>query len=183
VFAGVLALVFVVARHRNDIDLRIVPLSTPPPNWSIAAMGKTPILMLSFRARLAHRSPDSVEIVEAWLPGTACVSSFLPIVVAGPYDDPSMIHFGVRPIIARDGKALTKRVILVDQFGNEHRTRKSVTFAPFANNPSRWQRRTTEMLFLCWRNRYDRALCVIAHAGTQDLCQIGWNTFRLRRLG
>jgi hypothetical protein len=124
-------------RSVNKTDLRIVVLPTPPPRWGVGSMGNTAFLSLTLHARLAHRSDVSLELVSAHLPGTTCVAPFLPMVIAGPYDPSCMIHFGVRPIVAREGKNLKRRVMLVDQFGNEHRT-KPITFVPMVHSPQRF---------------------------------------------
>ncbi len=110
-------------------DLRVVVLPTPPPRWYIGAMGKTPILSLMVHVRMAHQSEHSLEITKVFLKGTRCEAPFLPIVVGGRYDPSTMLHFGVRPIVAKPGQKLKRRIILVDQYGNSHRT-ESVEFAP-----------------------------------------------------
>jgi hypothetical protein len=116
-------------RRGDKVDLRIVILPTPPPRWGIGAMGNEPYLSLMVHARLAHRAHESLEIVNVHLQGTTCTAPFFPIVVAGPYDPSVMIHFGVRPILAKESKTLRRRIILIDQFGDEHKS-KAVTFLP-----------------------------------------------------
>jgi hypothetical protein len=39
-----------------------------------------------------------VKIVQAYLKGTTLYEVFFPFIVAGPYDEPLIIHFSVRPI-------------------------------------------------------------------------------------
>jgi hypothetical protein len=108
-------------------DLKIVVLPTPEPRWSIGAFGTVPYMSLSFHARLAHREDYSLEIVKGYLEGTTCSAPFMPFIVAGPYDNSTTVHLGVRPIMVKDGESITGRIILVDQFGNGHRTEK-ITF-------------------------------------------------------
>jgi hypothetical protein len=131
-------LVFVIVMRRkkeiSKADLRIVVLPTPEPRWGIGAIKDVPYLSIHFHARLAHREKYSLEIVKAHLEGTTCVSPFMPVVVAGPYDRSTMIHFGVHPIFVQDGESITRRVFLIDQFGNKHVTEK-VTFKP-SNAPA-----------------------------------------------
>ena len=85
---------------------------------------KVPFMSFSFHARLAHKAEHSLEIVKGYLEGTECVVPFMPLVVTGPYDGSVMVHVGVRPILAKDGQTVTRRVVLVDQFGNKHRTER-----------------------------------------------------------
>jgi hypothetical protein len=87
-------------------------------------MAQTPVMTVSFRAQLAHTGKHSLKIVKGYLEGTECVIFYSDLIVAGPYDEAVMVHFGVRPIIARDGEAITRRIVLVDQFGNAHRTKR-----------------------------------------------------------
>ena len=121
-------------RLRDKTDLRIVVLPAPPPGWGMGAMGNVPYLSAHLHVRLAHRSETSLEIVNGYLEGTTPEAPFLPFIVAGPYDPSHTVHLGVRPIVAAEGKSLTRRVVLVDQFGDKHRTEK-VTFRP-TTNPS-----------------------------------------------
>ena len=86
------------------------------------------MLNLTIHANLAHRSEESVKIVKAYLRGTKPVGVFFPFFVAGPYDPPSVIHFSVTPVIVKGRDKLTRRVVLVDQFGGEHVT-EPVTFS------------------------------------------------------
>jgi hypothetical protein len=116
-------------RASGRVDLRIVVLSTPPPQWHIGAMREVPLMSISFRAQMAHLAGHSLQIVKGYLEGTECVGPFTPLVVAGPHDPPQTVHFGVRPILARDGESVAGHVILVDQFGNKHRTER-IRFAP-----------------------------------------------------
>ena len=109
-------------RARGKVDLRIVVLSTPTPRWNIGAMGQVPVMMVSFHAQLAHKAELSLQIVKGYLSGTECVTPFIPLVVTGPHDSSVMVHFGVRPIPARDGQSIVRRAVLVDQFGDKHRT-------------------------------------------------------------
>jgi hypothetical protein len=115
-------LVFVVVMRRkkgiSKADLRVVVLPTPEPRWGIGAMKNVPYLSIHFHARLAHQENYSLEIVKAYLEGRTCVAPFPPVVVAGPYDPSTMIHFGLHPILVEDGESVTRRVILIDQFGN-----------------------------------------------------------------
>jgi hypothetical protein len=111
----------------SKADLRIVVLPTPEPRWGIGAMKDVPFMSIHFHARLAHRENYSLEIVKAYLEGATCVAPFPSIVVAGPYDPSTMMHFGIRPILVKDGESVTRRVVLIDQFGNKHLTGK-ITF-------------------------------------------------------
>jgi hypothetical protein len=60
--------------------------------------------------------------------------------LSGPYDEPSLIHFSVRPIIVKGLNRLTRRVVLVDQFGGKHVT-EPVTFSTIPVEP--WRRGVT----------------------------------------
>ena len=96
-----------------------------------------PTLNLTIHANLAHKSDESVKIVQAYLKGTKPFGVFFPFIVAGPYDEPSLIHFSVRPVIVKGLNKLTRRVVLVDQFGGKHVT-EPVTFSTIAVEP--WRR-------------------------------------------
>jgi hypothetical protein len=151
--AVLLAIVFfVVVMRRNKgssikADLRIVVLPTPEPRWGIGAMKDVPYLSIHLHARLAHQESYSVEIVKAYLEGTTCVAPFPSIIVAGPYDPSTMIHFGVHPVLVDYGESITRRVVLIDQFGNKHVTEK-VTFKP-SNAPASRFGATPVKCFFC----------------------------------
>jgi hypothetical protein len=136
---GITAVVLtVVLRKRGGSNtktfLSVVILPTPPPRWSIGAMGTVPYLSVHFHARLAHRADHSLEIVKGYLKGTESVAPFLPLTVAGPYDPSVMVHIGVRPILVKDGQSFTRRVEFVDQFGKKHPT-EPITFNPSRPHP------------------------------------------------
>jgi hypothetical protein len=151
-------------------DLRIVVLPTPEPRWGIAAHGNTPTLNLHFLAQLAHRAEGSLQIVKAFLEGTKPAFAFLPIVVAGPYDEPQMIHLGVRPIIAKPGKVLRRRVILVDQFGDKHRT-ETISFQPIANDVRQFQGGASEIrCHFCGRSVSIEELSESSHVAAHRAC-------------
>jgi hypothetical protein len=116
-------------KSTGKVDLRIVVLPMPPPQWSIGAIGQVPFMSINFHVQMAHMAGHSLQIVKGYLEGTECVAAFVPLVVTGPHDESTMVHFGVRPIIARDGQTFARRVVLVDQFGNKHRT-EQIRFAP-----------------------------------------------------
>ncbi len=122
---------FAASRKKTGEKVKpgIVVLSTPPPRWSIGAMGEVPVMNISLHMRMAHMAEYSLEIVKAYLEGTDCVAPFFPQVVTGPYDPSVMIHFGVRPILAKDGEAFARKIVLLDQFGNKHRTER-IRFQP-----------------------------------------------------
>ncbi len=117
---------FAVFKKRMEakVHLSIVALSTPPPRWHIGAMAQTPVMNVSLHAQLAHTGKHSLKIVKGYLEGTECVAPFMPLIVAGPYDESVMVHFGVRPIVAKDGQTITRRIVLMDQFGKAHRTKR-----------------------------------------------------------
>jgi len=46
------------------------------------------------------------------------------VIVYGPQDETVRIHLVVNEIVARPGKKLVKRLIFVDQFGDEHVSKK-----------------------------------------------------------
>ena len=50
----------------------------------------------------------------------------------------------MRPIISKPGKTLTKRVILVDQFGDKHRT-EPIQFLPTKNDTARFLTGTAQI--------------------------------------
>jgi hypothetical protein len=125
ILAAIAGFVFAARAYRKrhtKTSLSIVVMSLPPPQWNIGAYGKTPVMFTNFQAQLAHTGPHSLKIVKVYLKGTKCVASFPSFVVAGPYDEPVQIHTGVRPILSNGKKRFTRRVILVDQFGNKHQT-------------------------------------------------------------
>ena len=144
--AGVV--IFVVLKLRKKptgkADLRIVVLPTPEARWGIAAAGTTPTLNLHFHANFAHRGSGSVQIIKAYLEGTEPAFPFLPMIVAGAYDESQVVHLGVRPIIAKPGKPLKRRVILIDQFGDKHRT-EPITFHPTVYDVRRFQSGASEI--------------------------------------
>lgn len=120
----------------KKVSLSVIVSTAPEPKWHIGAMGKTPMLNLTIHANLAHKSEESVKIVQGYLKGTKPVGVFFSFFVAGPYDPPSVIHFSVRPIIVKGLDKLTRRVVLVDQFGGKHITRP-VTFSTVTVEPYR----------------------------------------------
>jgi hypothetical protein len=134
-------------RARQGVDLRIVVLSTPPPRWHIGAKAQVPFMSISFHAQMAHMAGHSLQIVKGYLEGTECVAPFIPLVVAGPHDPSTMVHFGVRPILAHDGQSVARRVVLVDQFGNKHRTER-IRFEPSSQPATRFSSGGNAVL--CW---------------------------------
>jgi hypothetical protein len=58
-----------------------------------------------------------------------------------------MVHFGVRPILARDGQSVARKVVLVDQFGNKHRTER-IRFESSSQPASRFNPGGNAIL--CW---------------------------------
>ena len=101
-------------------------------------MANEPYLSIMVHANLAHRAQESLQIVNAHLQRTTCTAPFFPVVVAGPYDPPVMMHFGVRPILAKEGKPLRCRMILVDQFGDEHKSEPITFLPPLTSPPNRF---------------------------------------------
>ena len=95
------AAAFAVLKLRNKpigkADLRIVVLPTPEARWGIAAAGTRPTLNLHFHANLAHRGSGSLQIVKAYQEGTEPAFPFLPLTVAGAYDESQVIHLGDAP--------------------------------------------------------------------------------------
>jgi hypothetical protein len=172
-FAFAIAAVIVVRlRNKRDskIDLRIVVLPVPEPRWGIAAAANTPTLNLTFHANLAHRAESSLQIVKAYLEGTQPAFPFLPLVVAGPYGQPQVIHLGVRPIIAKPGRALKRKVILVDQFGEKHLT-EAVTFMPTSNDVRRFQSGGSEVkCHFCGRTVAMEELSESSHVAAHRAC-------------
>jgi hypothetical protein len=170
-----LAFVFVVAalagcalwflvykrRMKGRARLSIIVLSTPPPRWHIGAMAQTPYMNVSVHAQLAHTGEYSLKIVKGYLEGTECVAPFMPVMVTGPYDESTMVHFGVRPILAKDGKAITRRIVLVDQFGNAHRT-KRIRIEPGHHSASQFS--SSGNPIQCWFCRKTIALEELADA-------------------
>jgi len=121
-------------RMSHDHDLRVVVSEMPQPQWGIGAIANVPCLNLHLEARLSHRSEESLEIVKAYLQGTEPTGPFLPIVVAAPSGGRGVIHFCVTPVISKEGQELRRRVILIDQYGNKHRT-APVRFRPAKTHP------------------------------------------------
>jgi hypothetical protein len=134
-------------RTQGKVRLSIVVLSTPPPRWQIGAMAQTPCMNVSLHAQLAHLAKHSLIIVKGYLVGTECVAPFMPVTVTGPYDESVMVHFGVRPILAKDGQAITRRIVLVDQFGNAHRT-NPIRIEPGRHSASQFS--TSGNPIQCW---------------------------------
>jgi hypothetical protein len=116
--------------------LSVVVLTAPEPKWHVGAMGKEPMLNLTIHANLAHKSEVSLKIVQVYLKGTKPCGVFFPLFVTGPYDEPSIIHLSVRPVIVKGLDKLTRRIVLVDQFGGEHVT-APVTFSTVPVDPAR----------------------------------------------
>jgi hypothetical protein len=118
-------------RHkRKRVDLRMVAGNSTQNVWSVGARGSEPILTVSFTMSFAHREPNlSLIIKKTYLEGTEPVISISKIVVAGPYGEEETIHLMLRPVIAKPGKALKGRVVLVDQFGDKHLSER-ITFMP-----------------------------------------------------
>jgi hypothetical protein len=121
--------------------LSVIVLTAPEPKWHIGAKGKEPMLNLTIHVNLAHTSDIPLKIVQAYLKGTKPYGVFFQFIVGGPYDEPSIIHFYVRPIIVKGLDKLTRRVVLVDQFGGEHVT-APVTFSTIPVEP--WRRGVTD---------------------------------------
>jgi len=164
----------VIVRLKNKpsgkTDLRIVVLPMPEPRWGIAAVGNTPTLNLTFHANLAHRAHGSLQIVKAYLEGTQPAFPFIPLVVAGPYEEAQVIHLGVRPIVAKPGGALRRRVILVDQFGDKHRT-EAITFQPTVNDVRRFQSGASEIkCHVCGRSIAMEELSESSHVAAHRAC-------------
>lgn len=166
--------IIVTVRLRNKppgtTDLRIVVLPTPVPRWGIGALANTPTLNLTFHAKLSHRAQGSLQIVKAYLDGTQPASPFIPLTIAGPYDESQVIHLGVRPIAAKTGKPLKRRVILVDQFGDKHRT-EAITFQPTVNDVRRFQSGTSEIkCHFCGRSIAMEDLSESSHVAAHRAC-------------
>jgi hypothetical protein len=154
----------------SKTDLRIVVLPMPEPRWKIAAVGNAPTLNLTFHANLAHRTQGSLQIVKAYLEGTQPAFQFIPLVVAGPYDESQVIHLGVRPIVAKPGKAQKRRAILVDQFGDEHRT-EAITFQPTVHDVRRFQSGASEIkCHFCGRSIAMEELSESSHVAAHRAC-------------
>ncbi len=114
-------------RLAGKSDLGIVVLSAPPARWSKSGKANLPYMSVSFNARFAVRGEQSLEIVKGYLKGTECITPFPPIVVAWPSGCSAVVRVGVRPLLAREGRSVRRRVVLVDQFGDEHLT-EPITF-------------------------------------------------------
>jgi hypothetical protein len=121
-------------RRKKKADLTISVLPHYEPKWGIGAKRTTPFMTLHFQARFATTEEHSLEIVKGYLKGTAPVMLFSQIIVSGRYDQPTMVHLGVRPILAKPGEKVTRRVVLVDQHGGEHVTEK-ITFSDSPQPP------------------------------------------------
>jgi hypothetical protein len=50
----------------KKVSLSVIVLTAPEPKWHIGAMGKTPMLNLTIHASLAHKSEESVKIVQGY---------------------------------------------------------------------------------------------------------------------
>lgn len=129
--AGLVIGFFIWQRHaKKKVDLRITVLNSPPPRWHVGARAREPFIAITFRAQLAHQANHSLRITECYLEGTTCMTLFSPVVVTGPYDEPQAIYCAVQPVFAKDGQPISRRIVLVDQFGNTHKTKKRVRFEP-----------------------------------------------------
>ena len=78
-------------------------------------------------AQLTSRSELDVAILKAYLQGTKPTGPFFAIPVPKSRSTRADMFFNVLPIVATEGERLTRRVIMLDQFGNEHLT-DPVTF-------------------------------------------------------
>jgi hypothetical protein len=126
------AVTFVALRQRKKkANLSIIVLPSFKPMWSIGAQATTPFMSFHFQARMATTEDHSLEIVKVYLKGMTPVVLFSQIVVAGRYDPPCMVHFAARPILANPGKEFTGRVVLIDQYGDQHITERIT----FCDNP------------------------------------------------
>ena len=126
-FATKATIYWLRTRNTKKSDLRIVVLSSPPARWAISGKANVPYMSVSFNARFATKREHSLEIVKGYLQGTECIAEFLPIVVAWPSGCSAVVQMRVRPPLAKEGQNVTRRAILVDQFGEEHLT-EPITF-------------------------------------------------------
>lgn len=118
-------------RRKMRANLSIIVLPHYEPRWGIGAQRTTPFMSLHFQARFATTEDHSLEIVKGYLRGTMPVMLFSHIIVSGRYDEPTMVHLAVRPILAKPGEKVKGRVVLVDQYGSRHLTEK----VTFSDNP------------------------------------------------
>jgi hypothetical protein len=121
-------------KRKAKPDLSIIVLPHWEPRWNIGAQGNVPFMSLHFQARFATKDEHSLEIVKAYLKGTKPFTVFTQIIVDGRYGQPTIVHFSVRPVLGKPGKKVTGRVVLIDQYGNEHDAGK-LTFSDHPSPP------------------------------------------------
>jgi hypothetical protein len=123
--------VFALKKRKRKANLSIIVLPHMEPRWGIGAMRTTPFMSIHFLVRFTTTEEHSLEIVKCYLKGTTPVMLFTQVIVSGRYDEPTMVHFAVRPILAKPGEKFTARVIFVDQYKSKHLTEKLT----FSDNP------------------------------------------------
>ena len=121
-------------RRKKKANLSIIVMPHWEPKWGIGAQRTTPCMTLDFQARFATTEEHSLEIVKGYLKGTTPVALLPTIIVSGRYDQPTMVHLWMRPILAQPGEKVTGRVVLIDQYGSEHVTEK-ITFSDHPLGP------------------------------------------------
>jgi hypothetical protein len=113
--------------RKKKANLSIIVMPHWEPKWGIGAQATKPFMTLDFMAKFATTEEHSLELVKGYLKGTTPVMLLPNIIVSGRYDQPTMVHIWVRPILAQPGEKVTGRVVLIDQYGSEHVTEK-ITF-------------------------------------------------------
>jgi hypothetical protein len=127
VIVAVAVTIFLKSRRKPKPNLSVIILPAPPPRWSVGKDNLGSFLTVHFHARFATTEEHPLEIVKGYLEGTEPVILFSRIIVAGRYDQSMHVHLAVRPILVQPGENLTRRLLLIDQHGNMHRTEK-ITF-------------------------------------------------------
>lgn len=118
---------FALKGRKKKANLSIVIMPHWEPKWGIGAQATKPFMTLDFMAKFATTEEHSLELVKGYLKGTTPVMLLPHIVVSGRYDQPTMVHLWVRPILAQPGEKVSGRVVLIDQYGSEHVAEK-ITF-------------------------------------------------------
>ena len=122
---------YVLSRRQDRVGLKIVGGSAMYSNWSVGVspVDKKPALILMCDINFAHHENTSVIIRQAYLQGTKQVTPMGDVVVEGPYDERTSLCIKVSPVKARPGQNLVGRLVFVDQFSDEHVSKK-ITFRP-----------------------------------------------------
>ena len=134
-------------------DLRIVVSDALKPMWSIGANAAVPHISLRMSAQLTCQNEIDVMILKAYLEETKQTGPFFPVHVPKSRSTHADLFFNVLPIVAKEGQQLTRRVVLLDQFGN-----KQAECSRFASHPVGLGGRDCASSALGWRSLHAAVL-------------------------